>query len=72
VTQLLSLGRRRSLLAPFAPSLAGTEVDPDDPAGLSVAVALTHELEMYLPLTSRTTTAPTTAVLTDLEVQHAH
>ncbi len=35
---------------------------------LPVAVALTHELEIYLPLTSQGTTAPTTPVLADLEV----
>lgn len=41
----------------------------DDPAGLSIAIALLHDLEIHLPLTQQTTTAPRSPVLPDLEVR---
>ncbi len=46
----LAGGRR---VPTVAPSLSGPPVDPEDPACFRVVVALTHELEIYLSLTSQ-------------------
>jgi hypothetical protein len=46
-----------------APALTGTQIDPDDPAGLCEGHSLIHKPEVFLPLLDLRSMAPALALL---------